>query len=233
MSKFSHRSYEKELMDDLECSGEVLNETLRELKTVNRWLGGNFVTTSALYEFQKKFPQDHYTIADIGCGGGDMIRVMNSWAEGQSKAYDFVGIDANSSTIEFAQGRNPGKNIKYLSQNIFDDDFSDEQVDIAACTLFTHHFTDEELIQFFTALKSKCRLGFLVNDLHRHPLAYYSIKAVVNIFSRSPMVKNDAPLSVLRSFSKEDWKRILSKAGISKYQLSWHWAFRWRLIVLF
>jgi len=44
MSQFAQRSREKEIMDDLDCSGPVLEQTLRELKTINRWLGGNGVT---------------------------------------------------------------------------------------------------------------------------------------------------------------------------------------------
>lgn len=219
-------------MDDLECSGEVLDKTLRELKTVNKWLGGNYVTTSGLDKFLESNPQSHYTIADIGCGGGDMIQLMNVWAEKQNPTFDFIGIDANPNVISFAEKRNPGSNIQYKVQNVFEEDFQLEQVDIVTCTLFTHHFTDEELVKLFAAIRKKARIGFLINDLHRHPLAYYSIKAIVNLFSKSPMVQNDAPLSVWRSFRKEDWKKIFVESEIHNYQITWHWAFRWRVFVL-
>ena len=85
MGKFAQRSEEKELMDDLNFSGGELNQTLRELKTINRWLGGNYVTTSGLAKIFNRYPQDSYTVADIGCGGGDMIRVMDDWAKNQKK----------------------------------------------------------------------------------------------------------------------------------------------------
>jgi hypothetical protein len=39
----SGRSYEEELMDDLEDSGEVIPQTLRELETINKWLGGRLM----------------------------------------------------------------------------------------------------------------------------------------------------------------------------------------------
>jgi len=233
VGKFSQRSYEKELMDDLMSSGEVLKETLRELKTVNRWLGGNHVTTSGLKFFVQRRPQKDYLVADIGCGGGDMIQVMNSWADTQKAKFRFLGIDANPNIVELARKRNPGPNIKYLTQNVFDESFKEQKVDIATCTLFTHHFTDEELILLFSNLKKTSRLGFLVNDLHRHPLAYYSIKSIVDVFSNSAMVKNDAPLSVLRSFIRADWEWIFREAGIEEFEITWHWAFRWRVIVLF
>jgi hypothetical protein len=45
------------------------------------------------------------------------------------------------------------------------------------------------------------------------------------------MVKFDAPLSVLRAFSKTELNDILYKAGITEFSLKWKWAFRWQLII--
>jgi ubiquinone/menaquinone biosynthesis C-methylase UbiE len=232
MSRFSQRSQEKELMDDLECSGEMLTHTLNELKTINRWLGGNHVTTDGIRTFFDSHPQEEYTVADIGCGGGDIIRVMHDWASKQSSLVKFVGIDANPNIINLAKSRLKDlKNVTLSVQNVFSERFSEEKVDIATCTLFTHHFTDSELVDLITALKVKSRIGLVINDLHRHPFAYYSIKYLTAIFSKSPMVQNDAPVSVLRAFSRNDWERILKSAGINEFELTWHWAFRWQVLI--
>ncbi|MCU0400833.1 MAG: methyltransferase domain-containing protein [Algoriphagus sp.] len=234
MSIFSQRSTEKEIMDDLECSGPVLEQTLRELKTINRWLGGNQVTTLGLTQLVQENPQSHYEITDIGCGGGDMIRVMASWAEAQRVPAKFTGIDANGNIIEFAKVRQYDlPDIKWKVQNVFEPDFATEKTDFITCTLFTHHFTDEQLVDLLISMREKSRLGIVINDLHRHPLAYYSIKLLTRYFSRSTMVQHDASLSVLRSFSKADWERILKNAGIKKYQIRWFWAFRWQVIIRF
>jgi 2-polyprenyl-3-methyl-5-hydroxy-6-metoxy-1,4-benzoquinol methylase len=234
MSIFSQRSTEKEIMDDLDCSGPVLEQTLRELKTINRWLGGNHVTTLGLTQLIQKNPQNHYEITDIGCGGGDMIRVMSNWARQHQIPAQFTGIDANENIIEFAKARQSDlSEISWKVQNVFEPEFASQKTDLITCTLFTHHFTDGELMELLSAMKKKARLGIVINDLHRHPLAYYSIKWLTGLFSRSPMVQNDAPLSVLRSFSKSDWVRILAGAGIEQYRIRWFWAFRWQVIVRF
>lgn len=229
---FKHRSTEKEIMDDLEVGGEVLDQTLHELRVINRLLGGNYVSTSGLEKLMVQVPKHHYSIADLGCGGGDMIRVMHSWSARNQWDCSFVGIDANPHTIAFAR-----ENLKDLYavdfqvMNVFDPNFSEDQVDIITCTLFTHHFTDEELISIFKACKKKAKVGIVINDLHRHPLAFHSISLLTRWFSKSPMVKNDGPLSVKRSFIKDDWERVLHASDISNFTLSWHWAFRWRVIV--
>jgi ubiquinone/menaquinone biosynthesis C-methylase UbiE len=232
MSRFAQRSREKEIMDDLDCSGPVLEQTLRELKTINRLLGGNGVTNRGLSQVVQRFPQDYYSLVDLGCGGGDMIAVMQAWASKKHIPIQFIGADANANTIALAKERQANlKGIHWQVANVFDPGFLDEQVDIATCTLFTHHFTDEELVQLFQGLKRKVRLAIVINDLHRHPLAYYSIKWLTRWFSKSPMVQNDAALSVLRSFKRRDWNSIFEEAGLGKVEIHWRWAFRWQICV--
>lgn len=234
MSRFAQRSTDKELMDDLDCSGPILEQTLRELKTINRWLGGNHVTTDGLEELTRSFPQASYSIVDLGCGGGDMIRIMHSWAEKRKIKAEFTGIDANRNIIELAKVRQKDLGqVQWEVCNVFDEEFTSKKTDIATCTLFTHHFTDYELVDLLVAIREKTKLGCVINDLHRHPFAFHSIRVLTRLFSKSPMVQNDASLSVLRSFSRKDWKNILFKAGIENFRIRWFWAFRWQICIKF
>ena len=83
------------------------------------------------------------------------------------------------------------------------------------------------MLLWMTANTSK---GFFINDLQRHPFAYYSIKWITKIFSRSYMVKNDAPLSVSRGFTKAEWEKIFNSAGIKNFIIEWKWAFRYLVV---
>ena len=234
MTDFSKRSEEKEIMDDLECSGPILEQTLKELRTINRWLGGNHVTTRGLNDLISKNPQKSYEIVDIGCGGGDMVRVMHHWAQKRGISANFTGIDANRNIIELAKVRQRNlPEVQWKVQNVFEPEFSTEKTDFVTCTLFTHHFTDQELVTLLQAIRKKARIGLVINDLHRHPLAYYSIRWLTMWFSKSRMVQHDACLSVLRSFSRTDWERILNLAGIHQYHIRWFWAFRWQVSIEF
>lgn len=232
MNKFLRRSEEKELMDDLDCNGWVLAQTLKELRTINKLLGGNKVTTSGLKLLMNSSKNDSFTLADLGCGGGDMAIHIKKWAIKNRIKLEILGVDANPNIIEFAKERAKEENltIDFVEANVFDPEFLEKPVDIQTCTLFTHHFTSDELVVILKNLKRQTKLGFVINDLHRHFLAYYSIKWLTKIFSKSRMVKNDAPVSVLRSFQKEDWEDILKASGIVDYKITWHWAFRWQVI---
>ena len=157
---------------------------------------------------------------------------IKKWAIKNRIKLEILGVDANPNIIEFARERAKEENlaIDFVEANVFDPEFLKNPVDIQTCTLFTHHFTSEELVEILKNLKRQSKLGFVINDLHRHFIAYYSIKWLTQIFSKSRMVKNDAPVSVLRSFTKEDWEDILKASGIVHYKISWHWAFRWQVI---
>lgn len=231
MGKFAQRSYQKEIMDDLEVGGEVLEQTLRELKTINRLLGGNAVTTDGLRKLLGNVSETEITIADIGCGGGDMIAVMNDWAMITSRKAHFLGIDANPNIIRRAEKNLRAlTNVSFKVQNVFDPNFSIDKVDVLTCTLFTHHFTQEQLIEMLASFKQKARLGIVINDLHRHPFAYHSIRLLTRFLSKSPMVKNDGPLSVLRGFRRPEWEQLLQKSGFQKSEIRWKWAFRWQVV---
>jgi 2-polyprenyl-3-methyl-5-hydroxy-6-metoxy-1,4-benzoquinol methylase len=232
MPDFSERSTEIEIMDDLNCAGSTLDQTLRELEFINKWLGGNVITINALNDLLTTYDKSKaISIADLGCGNGDMLRIISEWGTSRGFNLKLVGIDANAYIIKAAQKHLEAyPHIEFQALNIFSEDFQKQKFDVVIGTLFYHHFSNEQLINFFSQLKHQIRIGFIINDIHRHWLAYYSIKALTQAFSKSSMVKYDAPLSVLRAFKRRDLKHILQASQIAHYTIQWKWAFRWQVV---
>ncbi len=231
MVKLKNRSKDMEIMDDLACEGSVVEQTLRELEVVNSRLGGNNISLEGLSSLLESSNSEVVKVADLGCGGGDMLHLFNTWAGKHNKHLELFGIDANPFIIDYARKNLKGvQNVSFKTENVLTKSFSKQKFDIIHCSLFLHHFTDEELVLLFSNFKQQARIGFVVNDLHRHWLAYYSIKLLTILFSKSSMVKFDAPLSVQRAFTRAEIEVILKKAGIANYCLQWKWAFRWQLI---
>ena len=233
MPDFSNRSADIEIMDDLNCLGPVLEQTLRELEVINKWLGGNAITIDALDQLLITKPEsESISIADLGCGNGDMLKIISAWGKSRGTSLKLVGIDANPNTIDVAkQNLGATPTVEFKVMNIFDEEFRQQKFDIVIGTLFYHHFSDHQLIEFFSQLKKQVRIGFIINDIHRHWLAYFSIKTLTQAFSKSAMVKYDAPLSVLRAFKKRDLKLIMQASRITNYSIRWKWAFRWQVVV--
>lgn len=230
MPNLSTRSEEIEIMDDLNCSGEVVNQTLRELDAINHLLGGNHVTQQGVKALLRNIEPAHVvTIADLGCGSGDMLKRISR--QHRHLQLDLIGIDANPNITSFASSQMHDSRVHFETIDIFSDEFKKRKFDIVIATLFFHHFSSEQLAAFFSQLKNQATFGIVVNDIHRHALAYYSIKVLTQLFSKSAMVKFDAPLSVRRAFKKKELIEILRKADIKEYSLRWMWAFRWQIII--
>lgn len=219
-------------MDDLQAKGYDLEQSLRELAIINKWLGGQRVLRKALEKIKpslQSFKQS-IQIADLGCGGGDLLAYVKKWGSQNSLPLNLYGYDANPHVIQFAQEWLQDSAIHFETANIFDDDFQKSEFDIVLLTLFCHHLTNEELLAFLRQLKSQTSTAIIINDLHRHPLAYHSIRFLTSALSRTSMVKTDAPHSVLRAFTRKEMTTIIEKAGFKSFELRWQWAFRWQLV---
>lgn len=220
-------------MDDLNCEGTVVAQTLRELDVINTKLGGNDISIDGLNRLLEHKNGEAFKVADLGCGGGDILKLFKQWGTRKNKHLELVGIDANPFIIDYARKNLRGmQNISFKTQNVLTREFARQQFDIIHCSLFLHHFNEEELLHLFRSFKNQARIGVIINDLHRHWLAYYSIKVLTQLFSKSAMVKFDAPLSVRRAFKKEELRSLLKQAGFADVQIKWRWAFRWQVVLI-
>lgn len=232
MNKFSHRSALKELLDRDDIPFEDIKQNMKELDFINTWLGGHAITIKGIESLVKlsKFQlSDKLIICEMGCGGGDNLRAIGKWCKKRDISVILIGIDMNPNCIAYARSRKDNFDIDFISDDYRNVNF-ETKPDVIFSSLFCHHFTNEELQQQFVWMKENAKVGFFVNDLQRHPLAYYSIKWLTQLFSKSYLVKNDAPLSVLRGFHKRELLQLLNKSSIIHYELQWKWAFRWLLI---
>ncbi len=223
-----YRSQQKELLDAEDIPTADLFQNLKELDTINTLLGGYGITFSALKKIIE--PDKTYTLIDIGCGGGDTLKHIKNWQTRKHLHLNLIGIDLKRECIEYANQQNPAQNIRYICDDYRNMFLHVQAIDIIHACLFCHHLTEMqliELIQFALHL----RIVLIINDLERNPIAYYAIKTLTAFFSKSFLVKNDAPLSVARGFKKKEWVAIINKAGATHFTVKNKWAFRHEIII--
>ena len=228
MLSFQYRSYKKELLDRDGIPFEDIKRNMQELDFINRKLGGHDITLNGIVVLIKKqmIFNSELTVVEIGCGGGDNLRAIRNWAERIHLPVQLKGIDINPKCITYAKQQNRNRGIEFILSDYKKAVF-EEKPDIIFSSLFCHHFLEDELVFMLRWMKENSQLGFFINDLHRHWLAYFSIKLLTKIFSKSYLVKNDAPLSVQRGFKRSEWTKIFEQAGIRNFNCQWRWAFRW------
>ena len=120
--------------------------------------------------------------------------------------------------------------IRFETSNIFSFDETRHFDFIISCN-FTHHLTDEELVRFIQWMDKHAKRGWFINDLHRHRLPYYFVKAAFRILPLSRMMRSDGPISISRAFVATDWRRFLVEAGIPAQRTSIKWYFPFRYVV--
>jgi 2-polyprenyl-3-methyl-5-hydroxy-6-metoxy-1,4-benzoquinol methylase len=214
-----------ELLDDNNIPTADLYKNLQELNTINHILGGHQITLNGFKQLIKNKNLQSITIAEIGCGGGDNLQVIANYCHQQNIICTCIGIDMKQDCIDYAKQNWKGNvQTKWICLP-YQQALPHEQVDIIFNSLFCHHFTDDTMIEMLQWMKQKSRIGFFINDLHRHWLAYYFIKWATKLFSKSYLVKNDAPISVRRGFVKQEWKQLFLYSKING-SIRWKWAFR-------
>ena len=224
----SIRSNAKEFLDNDDIPFPDIKRNMEELEVINRRLGGHAITIAGFKSLAKG--KRELLVCEIGCGGGDNLVAIKKWCDNKRIHVTFQGVDIKEECIRFARSRQELSNCTEFHSSDYRTARLTKKPDIIFSSLFCHHFTGEELQQQFRWMHQNSRMGFFINDLHRHSLAYYSIKHLTKLFSRSYLVRNDAPLSVLRGFKKPELQALLKQAGIMGASVEWKWAFRFLIV---
>jgi len=218
-------------MDDFSIDGDILYATLDTLASINKYLGGNSVTIKGLKKVLVGHPKNvPIVLIDLGCGGGDMLRRISAYGKKEGYIFKLIGVDANKDAIVHA--RYLSKNypdISFMDCDIFSEEFNDLQYDLVLSTLFLHHFKEDQIIEILKKAKNKAKLGIIVNDLNRHPLAYFLFKLVC-LTIKNRMIIDDGLTSIQRGFKREELESFSKNLQV-KPIIKWKWAFRYQWII--
>ena len=228
-----YRTETPEIMDDFTLEGEVLREALDKIAKINQFLGGNSLTLNGVKELILTVPKSRLiTIVDVGCGNGDMLRVLSNYGKENNYSFNLIGIDANAFTVNHAKKLSESySNITFQCEDIFEYDFSQSKCDIILCTLTLHHFKNEEIESLLITFYDNSKLGIVINDLHRSWLAYRLFQIICFLFQLNSMSREDGLTSILRGFKKVELEAFSKKLGFKKYSIQWKWAFRYQWII--
>ena len=211
---------------------EDLFENLKELEIINKLTGGPALSFAALTTILENKTQEIH-IVDIGFGAGDLLVYILKNKHKLKCKIKLTAIDLLPQAKEYALLNHPElkENVTFEVCDYRQWFKNGNKADLVVASLFCHHLTDEQLVEFFENIKNNCTIGAVINDLARSPIAYFGIKLPTQLFSKSRFTKNDAPLSVLRGFKKPELNYLLKKAQIKNYTLKWKWAYRYLLTI--
>lgn len=218
-----HRAVAEELMDDPALDAGTYTRVLHDLAQVNtitmaRRPTLNFLAKAAGARRTLK-------ILDVGFGDGDMLRAIARWAGLRGLRAELVGIDLNPRSVAAAREATPGDlAIEYRAGDYAD--LAGEGWDCVISSLVAHHMTPPQLVAFLRFMNRESAAGWLVNDLHRHGLAYSGWPVLSAVMRWHPIVRHDGRLSIARSYRPGEWPALLAQAGITGARIYRQFPFR-------
>lgn len=221
VTRFAQRSSEKELMDGTDYSPEEFSANMADLKKINRHLGGIHALTKHLFPMldalarSKQKNGQTVRLLDVGTGSADIPIEIVRWSRRRHLLLEFVVTDLKDDALCETEKQTKGyQEISVMKADALNLPFPDKSFDFVLASLLLHHLDEQQAVRLLTECARVACGSFIINDLRRHALAYYSIKVLTGLFTSNRLTKNDAAVSVLRAFTERELKAVMQKAGL-------------------
>jgi len=228
--RFSSRLWAAEHLDAAKHEPAQLDLTLDHLAAVNRWLGG---TRVVLKHLRRWLPERGYSrVLDVGTGAGDIPRAIVGWAAKGRRAVDVHGVDIQVPIAFRARDRCASESsIRVAVADGMRLPFADNTFDVATSSMTLHHIDDSHTHAFVAELSRVSTRAVIINDLERHPINYYGASVLAaTVWRADRYTRHDGPISVLRSFSPRELRRVGEKAGLRNVVVHRHFPYRLALV---
>ena len=221
------RSTAREMMDSPDNPRELLEDDLRNLRIINRYLGNYRAVLGGLARPIEEQRLQRFSLLDVGTGSADIPALIASWARRHHLTAQLVGLEPDTVTLQAAV--NQTRDYSEISLVRGDGralPLAPDSVDFVLSSQMLHHFSEDDIVNLLRGWSRVARRAIIVCDLVRHPVAYYGIRLVTKALTRNVMTRTDAPLSVQRAFTLDEWRDLFERAGIGSFRLFPKFPFR-------
>lgn len=222
-----HRSEEKELIDlgEAHYTEQEFIDCQKILFRINKLLGTFKSTLKILTKLKKT-----HSIMDVGCGGGLFILNLSRYLPN----IKFIGNDISLPAISLAlqERKNMEVSESHVQFQLLPEPtlpLDENSVDIVLATMVCHHMSDAELIIFLQQAINTAKDRVIINDLHRHPIAYGFYYIFSSLLFKNRLITHDGLISIKRGFKRHEWQHVLNQTEIKHYKIEWCFPFLWRI----
>ena len=225
--RFKQRSHRLEQIDTGNYTAEEYEGCIGELQLVNRWMGdAHSLRTTLLREIETQGLRE-FSVLDVGAGSGELLRVAAVWARETKRQFRAVGLELNERSAESINEESDRfDEITAVRGDALQLPFADSQFDYVICSLFTHHFVDEQVVQILGQMSRVARRRIFVIDLHRHPIAYLLYTTLGKLVLHNRLLRHDGALSILRSFKTDELLALAQRAGLRDVSIERRFPYR-------
>jgi SAM-dependent methyltransferase len=215
MSGLPRAEHAPELLDEAVHDPHELTQSLGQVATVNKWLGG----TGALLRYLAPFLETERPtrILDIGTGSADLPRAVTRWSRRQNRRVEITATDvhpqmraiATAACASFAE-------IRVETADALALPFADRSFDVVTLSLTLHHFDGEQQLRVLREAARVARLAIIVNELRRSRINYLGARLLAaTVWRGNRLTRHDGPLSVLRAFTPAELLALVQSVGLN------------------
>jgi Methyltransferase domain len=211
-----------ELLDTDSGTPPEVEASLGDLRRINRWFGGVATTEDMVGRVARETNQSSLSLLEVAGGSGYVPETARQRLEQRGVHLQVTVLDR---VLSHLSNGHPAVAADALALP-----FRDASFDLLSCTLFAHHLSPPEVVQFVDEALRVCRMAVLINDLVRHPLHMSLVYAGMPLY-RSRLTRHDAPASVRQAYTPEEMKALLVRSRAARVEIHRHYLFRMGVIV--
>lgn len=211
----SRAAHSEELMDRPDCNPDLLRNTYRDFRHINRHLSGWDVVfyEHMLPYMQRRNMNRPFRLLDIGYGGGDIPIMLKKLAQEQQVLLDITAIDTDERALQFVrelpESLTGGITFRCIDETQLLKEGEEGRFDFVISNHLVHHLEAASLRQL---LKHSARLAgglVLFNDLARSDIAWTLFNGLTLLAFRNSFIRPDGLLSIRRSYTAGELRPLL------------------------
>lgn len=200
-----------EKMDQPECNKEKLFNTYHQFTTINRLISG----WQRIYKYHiRSILQDQSkpcSLLDIGCGGGDIIRLIDRLARKDGMKLQITGIEPDDRAIEYLSDQKWPENISFRNAYLNELIQENYSFDIVISNHLMHHLESSELKIICKNAEKIANQKIVFSDIERSDIGYASFKIAATPLFRNSFIVEDGLTSIKRSFRRDELQKAIPK----------------------
>jgi ubiquinone/menaquinone biosynthesis C-methylase UbiE len=166
-------------------------------------------------------------VLDVGAGSGELLRVAATWARETGRRFKGVGLELNErSALAICEESASFPEITSVRGDALRLPFANDEFAYVMCSLFTHHFADEQVVDILREMSRVAQRRIFVIDLHRDPVPYFFYTTVGKLVLKNRLLRHDGALSILRSFKAHELLNLGKAAGLREVAVEHHFPAR-------
>ncbi|PWN05220.1 methyltransferase domain-containing protein [Rhodohalobacter mucosus] len=203
-----------EWMDRDDCDKQLLFNTYAQFSLINRLLSGwgtlyrRFIRPLIIEQ------EGTFTVLDIGCGGGDVIRYLHHLCIKDGFDVHFTGIEPDRRAIQFVGQESWTDNVTFLNAHSSDLVAEGKMFQLVISNHLMHHLPPSELRTLCADAEKLALKRVLFNDIERSDVGYVAFMTAAPILFRNSYIVKDGLISIRRSYRKQELESALPENWI-------------------